>query len=655
MSEKSFVIDGFNIKVYSLNTVIVGSGAAGFNAANCLYKEGQKDIAIVTENIMCGTSRNTGSDKQTYYKLTLSSGASDSVDEMAKTLFDGGCVDGDIALCEAALSTRCFYNLVDLGVPFPSNRYGEFVGYKTDHDPRARATSVGPYTSKYMTEQLEKAVIEKNIKIFNKMQVVKILVKNEKAYGIVCINTDSKTKCEERFVCFNCENIIYATGGPSGIYLESAYPNCHKGASGLAFEAGVLGKNLTEWQYGLASLKPRWNVSGTYMQVMPRFISTDENGNDEREFLYDFFKNKYDMLNMIFLKGYQWPFDAKKVKNGSSIIDILVFLECKKGRKVFLDYTANTKSEGIDFNKLSKEVKEYLHNAQVCFGTPYERLEHMNSPAIDLYNDKGVDLSKNKLEIALCAQHNNGGLSIDKWWQTNVKNLYAVGEVAGSHGVYRPGGSALNAGQVGSMRAAQYIANNKQTTKISFQEFENNAKNQIVELIKFYVQIKDAQSGNIKEYIDVYQNKMSKIAAAIRNKNEIESAIKEVENMLLNLNTIIKATNEQEIFMAYSFRDILISQYVYMCSMIDYIKHGAKSRGSALYIDELSDKTEEVLANLNEVEFDDDKNSDVIQETVFDKNNLNCEFKWRSIRPIPNEDNFFENVWREYRNNKNIF
>ena len=46
-------------------------------------------------------------------------------------------------------------HLVELGVPFPSNEYGEFVGYKTDHDPASRATSAGPLTSKFMTEKLQ--------------------------------------------------------------------------------------------------------------------------------------------------------------------------------------------------------------------------------------------------------------------------------------------------------------------------------------------------------------------------------------------------------------------------------------------------------------------------------------------------------------------
>ncbi|HOS38496.1 MAG TPA: hypothetical protein PLG31_02085, partial [Spirochaetota bacterium] len=55
-------------------------------------------------------------------------------------------------------------------------------------------------------------------------------------------------------------------------------------------------------------------------------------------------------------------------------------------------------------------------------------------------------------------QHVNGGLCGDIWWESNVRNLFPVGEANGSHGVYRPGGAALNAGQVGGLRAAQMIA-----------------------------------------------------------------------------------------------------------------------------------------------------------------------------------------------------
>ncbi|HBN84289.1 MAG TPA: oxidoreductase, partial [Clostridiales bacterium] len=113
------VIVGPNVfKVRQLNTVIVGSGAAGLNAADCLFNKGVTDIALVTEGMNMGTSRNTGSDKQTYYKLSTGGDVPDSPLEMAKDLMDGGSMHGDIALTEAASSFRGFAKLIDLGVPF---------------------------------------------------------------------------------------------------------------------------------------------------------------------------------------------------------------------------------------------------------------------------------------------------------------------------------------------------------------------------------------------------------------------------------------------------------------------------------------------------------------------------------------------------------
>ncbi len=87
MREEWTSLNGIRHKVYSINTVVVGTGAAGFNAAERLYSYGQKDIAIVTEGLNKGTSRNTGSDKQTYYKFTLAGSYEDSINQMADTLF----------------------------------------------------------------------------------------------------------------------------------------------------------------------------------------------------------------------------------------------------------------------------------------------------------------------------------------------------------------------------------------------------------------------------------------------------------------------------------------------------------------------------------------------------------------------------------------
>ena len=91
------------------DAVVIGSGAAGYAAACRIARDGRKSVCIVTENVTNGTSRNAGSDKQTYYKLNLGAAPEDSVRQMAEDLFACGCVDGDNAFCEAALSARCFF------------------------------------------------------------------------------------------------------------------------------------------------------------------------------------------------------------------------------------------------------------------------------------------------------------------------------------------------------------------------------------------------------------------------------------------------------------------------------------------------------------------------------------------------------------------
>ena len=648
MENDIFRAGNYTAKVVRCNTAIVGSGAAGFNAADRLWQLGQHDIVLVTENRVGGTSRNTGSDKQTYYKLTLSGGDPDSVREMADTLFAGRCVDGDIALCEAALSTQCFLKLVELGVPFPRNRYGEYIGYKTDHDPRRRATSVGPYTSKQMTECLEAAVQAKGVPMLDKTQVIKILTNGGTVCGLLCLNVTAQNDAD-RFVLIRCKNVIWATGGPAGMYADSVYPFSQYGATGLALEAGAKGKNLTEWQYGLASVAPRWNVSGTYMQVLPRVYSAAADGSDEREFLMDFFTDAHDMLSKLFLKGYQWPFDVRKVADGSSIIDILVYLETCKGRKVYLDYRTNPADGEFSYDDLLPEAHEYLTRAGACFGTPIERLAHMNQPAIDFYRDKGVDLYTQPLEIALCAQHNNGGIGIDCWWQTDVKGLFAVGEAAASHGVYRPGGTALNAGQVGSTRAAQYIAASCRGDASA--GFDVAASAALAEMAALADACR-ADTGNVRALWQHAAEEMSRCGAAIRDPAQIRAYGKQVEAQLAGFAKTVKAGSRTELAMVYRLRDMLLSQHAYLTAMADYTAHGGKSRGSALYTDltggikPFTQLPDTFTFALDEAE------APLIQELWFEDGT--CKTDWRAPRPIPEDDDFFENVWRSYRETGNI-
>jgi len=663
MNKDIVKINDIDFDVYSMNTIVLGTGAAGYNAADSLYDLGQKDISIITEGINMGTSRNTGSDKQTYYKLTLSGNTPDSVFEMASTLFKGGSMHGDIALVEAALSAKGFYKLASIGVPFPHNKYGEYIGYKTDHDPRERATSAGPLTSKFMTEKLEVQIKKKGINIFDGFVVIAVLKQGENAVGLLAIDTKNQGKPNKGFTLFNCTNVVFATGGPAGIYYTSVYPVSHLGSSGIAFEAGAEGINLTESQYGIASTKFRWNLSGTYQQVMPRYISTDADGNDEKEFLDEYFDDKGKMLDAIFLKGYQWPFDPRKIENfGSSIVDILVYNETQiKGRRVFMDFMSNptcsVKDGEFDFSMLGSESYDYLKNSNALFGLPIERLVHMNQPAIDLYTNNGIDLHTEYLEIAVCAQHNNGGLKGNIWWESNVKHLFPVGEVNGTFGVYRPGGSALNSTQVGSFRAAQFIAANYTEEPLATGEFLKAVEATVSKNMTRAEAIlaNDGESNIISNRVEL-QTRMTKAGAHIRSLEEAEKALAECAEELVAFEAKTVTGANWELVEAFRNRDILVTQIVYLKAIIEFIKNGGRSRGSYLVSDESGILPLEKLSEDFKFTLD---NGDLLQKACVvsvDIKNAKPDFSvvWEDIRPIPSGESWFENVWAAYRNDEII-
>ena len=217
----------------------------------------------------------------------------------------------------------------------------------------------------------------------------------------------------------------------------------------------------------------------------------------------------------------------------------------------------------------------------------------MNAPAIALYKSKGVDLYHEYLEIALCAQHNNGGIGVDLWWQTSISGLFAAGECAGTHGVARPGGSALNAGQVGSLRAAQYVASHPGAL------IDEETFYKIVSRVELKPE-RDALA-----HIQKAQRRMSDHAAAVRDPEKIK------EILAVTLAELEETTDPD-------VRDVLLTQ-------------GA------------------VLTAMAQPNIDPGK----VQEVRLTEKGF--EVTVRPVRPIPKEDGFFENVWRNYRESKNVY
>ena len=133
----------------------------------------------------------------------------------------------------------------------------------------------------------------------------------------------------------------------------------------------------------------------------------------------------------------------------------------------------------------------------------------------------------------------------------------------------------------------------------------------------------------------------------IRNESDLEKGLLETKKELENLTLNTKKLTPEEMPEFYHLRDMLISQIVYQYAMLDYIKHGGQSRGSALYTDTAGTIPEGELPEIFTCKLDRGFHGKEVQEIILKDGH--CSSKWREVRAIPEVDNFFENRWRKYR------
>ena len=146
---------------------------------------------------------------------------------------------------------------------------------------------------------------------------------------------------------------------------------------------------------------------------------------------------------------------------------------------------------------------------------------------------------------------------------------------------------------------------------------------------------------------------MSLDAGIIRNQKTIERAIVKTDELLRDFDSAVTYRDDYELSMLFKLRDTLISQKVYLEAMNDYAKSFGLSRGSSLYTNDLGTKANSQLPDEMKYLLDDGSRKDLTQIISYDEGK--CSSTWRKVRPVPEDEDFFENVWRDYRKNKNVY
>ncbi len=368
------------------------------------------------------------------------------------------------------------------------------------------------------------------------------------------------------------------------------------------------------------------------------------------------------LATAVFLKGYQWPFDPRKaVDGGSSLVDILVYEETVvKGRRVFLDFRSDPRGDArlapFAPRLLAPEAHGYLERSGALMPAPLARLRKMNPPAIELYGAHGIDLAREPLEIAVCAQHNNGGFRASIWWESSLRGLFPVGEVSGTHGVTRPGGSALNAGQVGSARAALFIARRRAGRPLSDHAFARAAGPLVLEKAG----LAEAMLGRDRRgslapvaCLAEVRRRMSACGAAVRDPGEVRAGAARARELWLRARHELRAVSPRELPRAFKALDLSLTHAVYLEAITEYLERGGKSRGSYLVPDpsgrpphpklgerwafSLAERGDLVDTNILEVRLD---GAGRVRK------------RWVPVRPLPAADGWFEQVWDDFRNDR---
>ena len=645
---------GFKIPVHRSEALVLGSGAAGLRAA-VEMKRRDLDAIIVTQSAFGGTSACSGSDKQTLHTAN-SAGRGHDYRAMAEALGAGGAMNEDAAYIEAVGSSRALSSLQFMGLPIPQDRLGGVLRYQTDHDEVGRATSCGPRTSRLMVQVLAKEAIRLNVPTFNHTTGVRLLIEqgaSARCAGVVAMSPKRRTDDNPMgLVVFLSEVVVIATGGPGELYRDSVYPRHCFGSLGLAMEAGLEAVNLTESQFGISTSRDNfpWNLSGTYVQAMPYIFSRDARGN-ERNFLADTYRTTQELASNVFRKGYQWPFHATRMLNfGSSLVDLAIVKEKRAGRKVFLDFNRNPLpvpgDAEFDLDRLDPDVRAYLGNAGALLEKPLDRLRKMNPLSIELYKRYKYDITRDPLEFAVNNQHMNGGLAVDAWGATSLDGCYAVGEAAGTHGVTRPGGAALNAGQVLGTRCAEHAAARRKTPVSKAPE-----RGLIDEAVAGLLDIFKADSPlTVQSIRKDIQDRMSDHAGVLCNAADVNKAL--AASRALN-QTIrqqgIAYSGAPEALKALQWRQTALLSEAVLTALAFYIARGGGSRGARAICASEGDRVPEArIGKLEDVRFVSERTEDRAEQihVRFGAGVFVCEA--RPVRRLNRDTPFFERDWPDF-------
>ena len=415
-------MDSEDINYIKTDLIIVGGGAAGMRAAIAAAQE-NVNVVLLTK----GQAAHSGATPMACPSYQAAFAMEDDRDN-PEIAFEDTCFEGrylgDENLIYALVNeaTDRAMELEKYGVKFRKNEKGKYLQVvHPGHSFERNLVIVGDGYA--MAAGLLREVRKyKNISVIDDQVVTRILTKSNRACGVISFDMR-----QGKPIVFNAKAVILATGGYQELWK---WTDTEPGLTGegvyLAYEAGADLIDMEMMLFYPAGLCYPDEVAGTLVQYEGLMTS------------------KYCAGEMLNGKMEKFLPQTERLPVRDVMMK-LMFKEIEEGRGtphggMYIDLRRSPKS--------ATEIKEILKRLD---SLPYNQL-----------TDLGIDILSEPIEVKPVTHYTLGGVRINEWGETNVKGLFAAGEVSGNiHGANRTSGNALAETQVfgrrSGIRAAEYV------------------------------------------------------------------------------------------------------------------------------------------------------------------------------------------------------
>ncbi|WP_344799541.1 L-aspartate oxidase [Litoribacillus peritrichatus] len=384
------------------DVVIIGSGAAGLTTA--LQLPNHLSIAII-----CKQALKSGATPWAQGGVAAVLDEKDSVESHCSDTMAAGAHLNNAKMVKSIIedSTESIHWLIEQGVPFTredkeqitNDKEGFHLTKEGGHSFR-RIIHAADATGAAITSTLIDRVLErKNISVFENRIAVDLITSPDNHGQSACVGLYVLNLDKDQVEAFQAGSTVLATGGASKVYLYTSNPD---GASGdgiaMAWRAGCRVANMEFNQFHPTCL---------YHPHAKSFLISEA------------LRGEGAHLKLPNGERFMHKFDERKELAPRDIVARAIDHEMKR---LGCDHvTLDISHKPADF------IKSH-------FPTIYERCLKFN-----------IDITTEGIPVVPAAHYTCGGVVIDHKGRTDVRNLYAIGEVAhsGLHGANRLASNSL--------------------------------------------------------------------------------------------------------------------------------------------------------------------------------------------------------------------